>query len=111
MSAITDQREVVRMLVARDEMNAAVHMTEVRLSPVTVAAQSVLEALEALEATARAGEPSSRALIDDVDGNAPHRFVALQYADDPEDDPICAVLDCAADDEDGSWRSHPIHAR
>ena len=38
---IEDQKEVVRMLKARDEMNAAVHCSYVRWSPVTTAAMRV----------------------------------------------------------------------
>ena len=105
---IADQREVVRMLVARDEMNAAVHMTTVRLSPVTEAAQRVLDFLRVEN-----NEVSSE-VIHSIDGNLPHEFIELRWLDDsPTDNPLCAVAGCQSDymnPEDGDiFRDHEVH--
>lgn len=45
---VEKQREIVRMLAARDEMNGAVHMTPTRWSPVTEASRDVCDFLVAL---------------------------------------------------------------
>lgn len=104
---IKDQKQVVRMLEARDEMNAAVHTTTVRLSPVTQAAKRVLKALIVIS---NGDVEISPRLIWDIDGMHPHDFIALADEDGTVgSDPICAIVGCAADENDGGYRTHLIH--
>ena len=107
---IKDQHQVLKMLQFRDEMNAAVHGTEVRLSPVTEAAQRVMTSLNR---QARGSEKTANAIMYDVNGTKKHEFVAL-WPDDADENPICAVVNCVADGEtdvDGGeqYRNHTIH--
>lgn len=109
---IEDQKQVVRMLEARDEMNAAVHTTHRRLSPVTLAAQRVLQALIK---TSHGDMKTSARLLWDIDGSQPHEFIAYENGDGTvDDDPICAVADCRADvdcEKDGGYRDHEVHTK
>jgi len=98
---IKDQQEVVRMLEARDEMNAAVHCTGRRLSPVTMAAQRVLATLEQ---TARDAGMTGQPIDYDTDGTKPHKFVP--WEDIPE---MCNVAVCKSDSAEDA-KGHPIHA-
>lgn len=114
---IRAQCGVVRMLEHRDEMNAAIHLSEVRYSPVTDAAKEVYTALldlqrlyYSIDTVPDSAEPSfvSSEKVDHVtDGEFPHKFVRFAGSS------LCNVRNCASDKEDFAspeeTAQHSIH--